>query len=475
MNTPSNPYISSNPYRIIGVLSNSGVKEIHKNLSKLKAFAQLGKKIEFDYDLNFLNLAEAERYSEIISKVESRVLLDDNKVKYSLFWFLDSSPYDAIALSNLINGNTEKAIEIWEKATKSNEVTVKNYASFNNLATLLILMSFDESKYDIFNKSDESISHLKRALNYKCNLITSEFFSNFCNDIGVTNDISIPEIQTFFATTIIEIINKNFSSKELVDLVGGLDESFASIINTNLVKNPISNIKNNIQEASKELAANEKNGIAIGKQLIKNSNRDLIYLRDTLGATDYEFEALADNLANQVLQCGILYFNATGNDQDYLSSYNYALNIAIGEKTKNRAKETIKHCVEVKDASICKFCNINEIYKASGIRIEMHRMTSFNQYTYFKNGGIEIYCCKTCYNKKSNSKFFAPIVAFIGYAAASVLSYGILIGIDIVFAQFSIGKWWFGFVKKNLFFNSVSKHPIISSALQEGYEFGMPS
>ena len=42
-----NPYISLNPYRIIGVHSNSGVKEIHKNLSRLKAYAQLGKKVDF--------------------------------------------------------------------------------------------------------------------------------------------------------------------------------------------------------------------------------------------------------------------------------------------------------------------------------------------------------------------------------------------------------------------------------------------
>ena len=43
MKNIASPYISQNPYRIIGVLSNSGIKEIHKNLSKLKAYAQLGK------------------------------------------------------------------------------------------------------------------------------------------------------------------------------------------------------------------------------------------------------------------------------------------------------------------------------------------------------------------------------------------------------------------------------------------------
>ena len=44
------------------------------------------------------------------------------------------------------------------------------------------------------------------------------------------------------------------------------------------------------------------------------------------------------------MQCGIVCFNSTGDDQDYLSSYKYALSIAIGDKTKERAKECVKHC-----------------------------------------------------------------------------------------------------------------------------------
>ena len=34
-------YISNNPYRFLGVTSNSGIKEIQKNLSKLKAYSKM--------------------------------------------------------------------------------------------------------------------------------------------------------------------------------------------------------------------------------------------------------------------------------------------------------------------------------------------------------------------------------------------------------------------------------------------------
>jgi tetratricopeptide (TPR) repeat protein len=167
MTETTNLYISQNPYRIISVLSNSGIKEIHKNLSKLKAYSKLNKTIELEYDLNHLNLSELDRDNDTITKVESRILLDENKVKYSLFWFLDIASYDSIAIANLVKGNDEKAIEIWKKAIKSDEISSKNYSAFNNISTLLMLLSLDESKTDLFSNSKESIYNLKQAINYK--------------------------------------------------------------------------------------------------------------------------------------------------------------------------------------------------------------------------------------------------------------------------------------------------------------------
>ena len=51
---------------------------------------------------------------------------------------------------------------------------------------------------------------------------------------------------------------------------------------------------------------------SIGKSLIKNTVTDLRYLKENLGADHYHYESLADKVSNQILQCGILYFNETG-------------------------------------------------------------------------------------------------------------------------------------------------------------------
>ena len=468
-------FFSNNPFRIIGVPSNSGLKIIQKNLSKLKAFSKLGKAVEFDFDLPFLNLEVVDRSSDVISKVESRILLEENKLKYSLFWFQDVSSFDSIALANLIKGDSDKALEIWAKSMKSGEVNSKNFSAFNNASTLLLLLQLESSKTDRFKNDNVSISKLKQALDHKIKLIKSDFFVDFCLSLGVKSDVNSTQIQLVFTETLLDILNQNFTNKQLLELVSGLDAAFFESVNNSLVKEPLSKVKDEINTAAEALKSNVKEGLTIGKLLIKNTVSDLRYLKETLGENHYNYESLADKLCNQILQCGINCFNETSDDQAYMSSYKYALSIAPNEKSKTRAKECIKHCEEEKNAKICKFCNVNEVLKfADGLRIKMHKMTSYNQYSYFKNGGLELKCCQSCKSKKSSKLFIAAVVAFIVYAGVAVLTSGILIGIDLIFAQFGIAKWWFRLMKEQFYFKSISEHPLIKSSISEGYNFGMP-
>ena len=345
-------FFSSNPFRVVGVLSNSGLKIIQKNLSKLKAFSKLGKALEFDFDFPFLNLEVVDRSSDMISKVESRILLDENKLKYSLFWFLDVSSIDSIALANLIKGDSDKALEIWAKAMKSGEVNSKNFSAFNNASTLLLLLQLESSKIDRFRNDSVSISKLKQALDQKLKLINSDFFVDFCLSIGVKSEVNSTQIQSVFTETLLDILNQNFTNKQLLELVNGLDAPFSESVSNSLVKEPMSNIKDEINTAAAALKSNTKEGLVIGKLLIKNTVSDLKYLKETLGEDHYNYESLADKLSNQILQCGINFFNETGDDQDYISSYEYALFIAPNDKSKTRAKECIKHCEDEKEHEI---------------------------------------------------------------------------------------------------------------------------
>ena len=446
---------SNNPFRILAVESNSGAKKIQKNLSKLKAYSKIGKSVAFDYDLSFLNLAPVDRSSEIISKVESRILLDENKIKYSLFWFQDTSPFDSIALANLIKGNTDKSLDIWSKSMKSNEVKANNFSAFNNSSTLLLLLQLQNSKTDCLKTDSESISNIQIALGQKIKLINSDYFVDYCQSIGVKSDIDAIKIQTYFLETMLEVLNQNFSSNDLKKLLMGMDPAFSDLINGNLVKEPISNIKEQISAASVGLKNDVTQGILIGKALIKNTITDLKYLKDTLGADHYQYESLSDKLSNQILQCGINYFNETSDDQAYLSSYKYSLSIASGEKTKTRAKETIKHCEEEKAANLCWFCEENQIAPKLYYKYQMYKWNTTNSfnynrtYTYFKNGGLQLGCCKSCRSRHDELIFTKISLLFKGGDKRPPI--------------------------KSRTLRSLRGHPLVVKKIKEGYISGLPN
>ena len=467
-------YISNNSYRVLGIVSNASLKDVQKNISKLKAFAKIGKQMDLDYDLSCLNLTELNRTDALLLKSESQIKLDKNRIQNSLFWFVDINPIDSVALSHLIKGDVVKSIEIWEKAIKSNEVNSKNYSAYSNLSTLLLFSSLDESKTDTFKKNSESSNIIKRAFKLKQALISSTYYNQYCESVSKSIPITSDDAQEFFTKTVIDVLNKNYSAKELSKLFEGLDNQLVNSLTESLTDKPISNIKNHIDTASILIKNDEKSGIKAGKQLIKDSLADFKQLKEVLSPDDFKFQTISDALANQILQCGILCFNATGDDQAYLSSYKYALQVAVGDKTKNRAKESVKHCRDEGNAKNCKFCNINQISPNNSFRVKLHKMAYDGSYNYFKNGGVEVTCCSSCSTGINMKKHGSALLGIVIYGLIVMVTSGFLLIIDIVFARFMIFKWGTKLIRKLVFFNSISHHPDLKKLATEGYKFGMP-
>ena len=469
-------YISQNPYRTIGVVSNSGAKEVQKNLSKLKAYAKIGRNPAFAYDLSFLNLAEIDRSENVINKVENKITLDRDKVKYALFWFLDQNPVDSVALKSLTSGDITKAIDIWVKTTSGKKISNKNYSAFNNLSSLLILKSLDVSKSDCFAKREQAHEDLRLAINLKNELLNSEFFSSFCECVSKSEkSIDFDEMRSFFNDEIISILNKNHNTSELAKLFKGLDSDLGENLNNSLVDEPISEIHKAITFSSESLEKNHAKGMTIGKQLIKDTFKPLKQVKDLMGKDDYQYQTIADRLSNQIMQCGVLCYNKTENDLDFLSSYKYALTIATEAKTIKRANDCIKHCEEEKDSNTCKFCNLNSVSSNSSFRVKLHKMSFDGSYNYFKNGGVEVSCCKNCSKNIRLRKYGSPILGFAIYGVIVLLSGGILIGIDVIFFRLMLFKGINKFIRKLIFYNNVKHHPTLKSLDLEGYKYGMPN
>ena len=477
---------SNNPYRILGVLSNSGVKEVKKNLSKLKAFAKIGKEMKLDYNFSCFNFKPIERSDDLLMKSENYLNLDINKVKSSLFWFTDFNSIDSVAIANLVKNDIDKSREIWEKATKTKKITEKNYSSFNNYSSFLLMNSLDESKEDLFKKDENSIADLKLAFQLKLDFINSVFFSDFNQKVLKTEMVSAIEIEDYFTETILNNLKKNFKSKDLFKIFDGFESSIIEKLKSSLSEKTIQNINNEIENAldlldkdtKQNISKNKKgspNGIEFGIKLIKDTTKDFNYLKEIFSSDDFQFQIISDKLSNAILECGIACFNSNIDNnyyQTYYDSFKYSLKIAIGEKTTTRAKKAIKHCEDEASANICAFCKLEDV--TTSFRVKMHKMKWDNSYTYFKDGGVEIHCCTDCKSEKMKKKYIAWITAAVVYVLAIALSQGILFAIDLIFAGFKITKWWFNYVKKEMYYKSLESHPVIKILLADSYKFGMP-
>jgi hypothetical protein len=473
----ANSYISQNPFRIISVLSNSGAKEIKKNLSKIKAFTKIGKSPSFQYDFSFLNLAEIDRSEDVISRIENKLLIDESKIKNSLLWFINITPIDSVALNNLIEGNIDKAIDIWTKSIKGKEISDKNFSSFNNLSSLQFLKSLDSTKSDQFLKGETATMDLRSAISKKYSLLDSKYFFDYCESVlKNTNQIDNIKIKSFITNLLIELLSVNYSNKELSDLFNGLDEDLSKNLSENLIDEPISKILSLIKNANNEVEKDHKQGVEIGKKLIKDSFKHIKQIKEIVGKDDYQYQSIADKLSNQIMQCGILCFNKTQNDSDFLSSYKYALTIAVESKTKKRANDCIKHCEEEKESNMCNCCNKNKISKNCKFEVRIYRETnrSYNQVNY-QILDIPIYTCSECDDlikqdqKKARKSGF--IFAIIGLLPG--LYYGEIIGCVIgVVVGFFIGVLTSSSDYKD---KAQNNNALLNKYLKDGWGFDEPT
>ena len=235
---------NDNPYRILGVVSNSGLKIIQKNLSKIKAYSKIGKQIKLSYDLDHLNLNKPDRNDKSIIDAENKILIDKNRVKYALFWFVNFNTYDEVALDKLDSGEIEKSESIWTKHIKGKPVSKSNFSSYNNLSTLFFLKSLDTSKNNQFLNNAESKKLLAEAIKLKSELIFSEHFNSFSKLITGNEDcISKDQIVGFFNESILSILNKNFDVKEVSSITKGSNEKLSQSLNFSLINDPLNKIK----------------------------------------------------------------------------------------------------------------------------------------------------------------------------------------------------------------------------------------
>lgn len=303
---------SYNPYRILGVYSNSPKKDVLSNLNKMKAFLKVGKNVSFPLDLPHF-LPSIDRDEAIVSSAQASIELPMDQIKHTLFWFMKATPLDEIALNHLLAGNMVQAKEIWNKK--------------ETVSSLLNLMACALIEGDV-----DSLAN-------KADILFQNYSGDFCLTVNETIKLSSSQLTELF----LELIKQDgtFEIARLMQ-VSGTSVEWRKIIGAGLVKPIIDEISLAISEAksAKGSSANYR----AGEKLMNSTKGSLSQLKGLLGVSDMQYQMIADKLATTILQCGINYFNETEDDdapQKAMILQGFALSIAVGQVVKDRCKENV--------------------------------------------------------------------------------------------------------------------------------------
>ena len=374
--------IQNNPYRIIGLLSNVTEKDLQKQKSKITKYASIGKQIESEFDFPFLTqiIRNEEHLTQAFSKVEQ----NKDKVSNAIFWFSVSNSFDGAAISHLSKGDKAKAIEIWDKVTRDKEVSDKNFSCFNNLGSLILL--------------GQSLVEIKIGIESKMKLIESACFTNFVDSVADKQTFVFnSEKQTInFIDIILSELQEKFLVKEIIGLFSNCTKKAQNYVVQKFTENPISKIETQIDQAKTKRKNSIKVTAEIGLQVYSNCKEELLLLKSLLGINDLTYIMLADNLAKEILQCGIDYFVDNGQNEALVDQTTRILEqaklICIKKSTKDRIEENIKELNDIKYSEIQVIIAVlNNIKNAiNNLEIENRGKSAYDRQTINKQKVDEI-------------------------------------------------------------------------------------
>ena len=333
--------IQDNPYRIAGILSNANARELERQKAKITRYASIGRQVDSELDFPFLG--NIDRSESSITKAFSGIEQNQDKVSHSLFWFLKANTFDETAINYLINGDKDKAVEIWDKVTNGKEVTSKNFSCFNNIGTLKLL--------------SDSKDEIKEGLEAKIKLIESSNFADFVHTVAdQTYTIDNQKQAEKFVDDVLKQFKGQYSSSDTLKLFSNCNGTTQKYLSQKFTEEPLHNIESQIESTKNKRKTNKSGAYELGLKLFVNCKDDLATLKSLLGTSDLRYKMIADNLAKEVMQCGIDYFKELQDVKDPseegLKLLKYAKSIAVGSQTKERIDSNIGGMEEFKEKDI---------------------------------------------------------------------------------------------------------------------------
>jgi len=117
------------------------------------------------------------------------------------------------------------------------------------------------------------------------------------------------------------------------------------------VQKPIRQIEDEISISKNKRQANKRDAEIYGKELYENTEGSIEQLKKILDESDLRYENIADKLANEILQCGIDFFQEFKDDDfdpsdESMNLFELAGSIAVGNIVSQRCEENTENLQE---------------------------------------------------------------------------------------------------------------------------------
>ena len=306
--------LQNNPYRQLGVYSNSLTKERLANHNRMKAFLKVGKSVSFPLDvpqyLSSINRTEASA-----ADAEAKLTLPKDQILHAQFWFIKTTPLDEVAFNHLFAGEIDKAEEIWQKreclSALQNRIVCALIRNRYDSAIMCAEVLYGNTQY--LNQFVSTI--IGTGGNFDVSNLAFSFLDILCDEIG--------------ASKLLPFITNSSWKEHLVEkAVKPLVDSIQEAIN--------------LAQKSKGKGSNER--LNAGETLRRNTRNAILQLKDFLSTKDLQYQIIADKLGLEILQCGIDYYNDSEEPDaahKAMSLQKYAKSIVVGQMAKDRCKENV--------------------------------------------------------------------------------------------------------------------------------------
>ena len=371
---PTINVIEDSPFRVLGLSVDATDRQIAKRVNELSTLYEFGKSKSYVTDFPFIS--SLNRSSEAIVRAASQIELPEQKLFHANFWFWSDNSIDELVYDVLRDGNIERATSLWQRPPQDKGLTQKTYSNYKNLALLNLIQSLQGT-------APENV-RLTLAIRQFLVIFSNPNYADFCSRVsGSTHKTDAAASEKSFIDELLKHLDLRDSDadvtliKKFISATSHASDETQSYVKMRFVEVPMHRIEQELATLSDARRYNPKDIYKKAKYSFHSSIADdLKYLKEVLTVQDFQYQSLADRIADELLQCSTVYFNANYEDDTTNQTIDrsreltvLAQKIAVGQRAQNKVRDDLLQIKKLSEDGqamqlATKFMKILEKYKS---------------------------------------------------------------------------------------------------------------